>query len=180
MHRILGFTAGVILGVVVFDVLPEISELSRTTGVPFVTSMIALAVGFLAFQGLEKALLVHKAHEHADHRHAPAVGVASALALIGHSLTDGIAIGLAVQVSTSIGLAVALAVVGHDFADGINTVSLMLLQGHDRRRAAVMLLLDAMAPLIGAGLTLLFHVPDQDLLIYLGLGAFAGFLLYIG
>ena len=180
MHRILGFTAGVILGVVVFDVLPEISELSRTTGVPFVTSMIALAVGFLAFQGIEKALLVHKAHEHeyADHRHAPAVGVASALALIGHSLTDGIAIGLAVQVSTSVGLAVALAVVGHDFADGLNTVSLMLVQGHDRRRAAVMLLLDAMAPLIGAGLTLLFHVPDQDLLIYLG--AFAGFLLYIG
>jgi zinc transporter ZupT len=84
--------AGVILGVVVFDVLPEISELSR----------------------------------------------------IGHSLTDGIAIGLAVRVSTSVGLAVALAVVGHDFADGLNTVSLMLVQGHDRRRAAVMLLLDAM------------------------------------
>jgi ZIP family zinc transporter len=41
-----------------------------------------------------------------------------------------------------------------------------------------MLLLDAMAPLIGVGLTLLVHVPDQDLLIYLG--AFAGFLLYIG
>ena len=30
-----------------------------------------------------------------------------------------------------------------------------------------MLLLDAIAPLIGAGLTLLSHVPDQDLLSYL-------------
>jgi len=43
-----------------------------------------------------------------------------------------------------------------------------MVQGRDRRRAAVMLLLDAIAPLIGAGLTLLSHVPDQDLLSYLG------------
>jgi zinc transporter, ZIP family len=47
-----------------------------------------------------------------------------------------------------------------------------------RRQTRVMLLLDAIAPLTGAGPTLLFHVPDQDLLIYLG--AFAGFLLSIG
>jgi zinc transporter ZupT len=180
LHRILGFTAGVMIGVVVFDVLPEIAELSRTTGVPFTVPMIALAVGFLGFQGFEKALLVHNAHEreYADHRHAPAVGVASALALIGHSLTDGIAIGLAVQVSASVGVAVAIAVIGHDFADGLNTVSLMLVEGNDRRGAALMLSLDAVAPLVGAGLTLLFSVPQQGLLIYLG--AFAGFLLYIG
>jgi hypothetical protein len=31
-----------------------------------------------------------------------------------------------------------------------------------------MLLLAAKAPLIGAGPTLLFHVPGQDLLVYLG------------
>jgi ZIP family zinc transporter len=41
-----------------------------------------------------------------------------------------------------------------------------------------MLILDALAPLAGAALTLLFTVPDSGLLIYLG--AFAGFLLYIG
>jgi zinc transporter ZupT len=41
-----------------------------------------------------------------------------------------------------------------------------------------MLLVDATAPLIGVGLTLLFHVPDRYLLGYLG--AFAGFLLYVG
>jgi ZIP family zinc transporter len=180
LHRILGFTAGVILGVVVFDVLPEIADLSQSTGVAFTVPMIALAIGFLAFQGLEKTLLVHHTHEqeYGHHVHVPAVGVASASALIGHSLTDGVAIGLAVQVNASVGVAVALAVIGHDFADGLNTVSLMLVQGADRRRAAVMLILDALAPLAGAALTLLFTVPDSGLLIYLG--AFAGFLLYIG
>ncbi len=179
LHLILGFTAGVIVGVVAFDVLPEISELSRTTGLAFKSVMIALAVGFLGFHAIEKWLLVHNAHEHqyAGHHH-PSVGVASALALCGHSLTDGIAIGLAFQVDDGIGFAVAIAVVGHDFADGLNTVSLMLMHGNSRRRATALLAVDSLAPLAGAALTLLFSVPDRGLLLYLGV--FAGFLLYIG
>jgi ZIP family zinc transporter len=54
----------------------------------------------------------------------------------------------------------------------------MLAHGNDRRRAAVMLGLDALTPVIGAAATLLFTVPDTGLLVYLGV--FAGFLLYIG
>ncbi len=179
LHHILGFTAGVIVGVVFFDVLPEIDDLVQDTGVEFRTVMIALAASFLFFHGVEKWLLVHNAHEHeyAGHHH-PQVGVASALALIGHSLTDGIAIGLAFQVDSTVGVAVAIAVIGHDFADGLNTVSLMLAHGNSRRRAATMLALDALAPIVGATLTLFFSVPDRGLLIYLGV--FAGFLLYIG
>src|SRR4051812_13666114 len=141
--------------------------------------MIALAASFLFFHGMEKWLLVHNAHEHeyAGHHH-PQVGLASAIALCGHSLTDGIAIGLAFQVDSSVGVAVAVAVIGHDFADGLNTVSLMLAHGNPRRRAIALLVVDCLAPLVGAAATLLFHVPDRGLLIYLG--AFAGFLLYIG
>ena len=180
LHLILGLTAGVIVGVVAFDVLPEIAELSDSTGVPFRTVMIALAAGFLGFHAIEKWLLVHNAHEHeyaAGHHH-PTVGTASALALCGHSLADGLAIGLAFQVDDTVGIAVAIAVIGHDFADGLNTVSLMLAHGNARRKTIVLLVVDCLAPLVGAGLTLLFTVPDDVLLIYLG--AFAGFLLYIG
>jgi ZIP family zinc transporter len=184
LHLILGFTAGVILGVVAFDVLPEISDLAGSTHTDFKTPMIALAGGFLFFHGVEKWLLVHFAHEaeYAGHHHRTGhhqtIGVASALALAGHSLTDGIAIGLAFQVSHDVGYAVAIAVIGHDFADGLNTVALMLTHGNDRRRALWMLLLDAVTPVAGAALTLLFTVPDRGLLVYLGV--FAGFLLYIG
>jgi ZIP family zinc transporter len=179
LHLILGFTAGVILGVVAFDVLPEISDLAQSTHTSFEQPMIALAAGFLVFHGIEKWLLVHNAHEeeYAGHHHR-SVGVASAVALAGHSLADGVAIGLAFQVRDSVGVAVAIAVIGHDFADGLNTVALMLRHGNDRRRAAAMLAVDAIAPVVGAASTLLFSVPDQGLLVYLGV--FAGFLLYIG
>ncbi|HSP38011.1 MAG TPA: ZIP family metal transporter [Frankiaceae bacterium] len=181
LHLILGFSAGVILAVVAFDLLPEIAQLSMHTGTPFRTPMIALVVGFLGFHIIEKSLLIHNAHEgeYQPHTHGhPSVGIASALALSAHSLTDGIAIGLAFQVGDTVGFSVAAAVIGHDFADGLNTVSLMLANHNSRARALALLALDALAPLLGAALTLLINVPDRDLLIYLGV--FAGFLLYIG
>ena len=179
LHLVLGFSAGVILGVVAFDLLPEIADLSATTGVHFTVAMIGLAAGFLGFHILEKLLLMHHSHEqeYGSHHH-PSVGVASAIALAGHSLTDGIGIGLAFQVNHTVGFSVAIAVIAHDFADGLNTVSLMLAHGNERRRALALLGLDAITPVIGAALTLLFTVPDRDLLVYLGV--FAGFLLYIG
>lgn len=179
LHLILGFTAGVLLGVVAFDVLPEVVDLARTTGTDFKVPMIALVAGFLLFHVIEKSVLIHSAHEgeYAGHHH-PTVGVASAIALAGHSLADGIAIGLAFQVNNGVGVAVAIAVIGHDFADGLNTVALMLAHGNSRRRTLLLLLLDCVTPVVGAALTLLFTVPDSGLLLYLG--AFAGFLLYIG
>lgn len=180
VRLILGFTAGVILGVVAFDLLPELFRLTQHTGESIRTVMVAVVAAFLFFHVLEKSLLAHHGGEGdgADSRHHPSVGLASAVALTGHSLVDGIAIGLAFQVNTTVGAAVAIAIIGHDFADGLNTVSLMLAHGNSRRRAGLLLAADALAPLVGAASTLAFHLSDRLLLLYLG--AFTGFLLYIG
>ena len=178
LHFILSFTAGVLLGVVSFDLLPEIHGLAHEHDMDVTGAMIALVVGFLLFHSLEKFVLVHHGHEddYASHHH-PKVGMLSALALIGHSFMDGVGIGLGFQVSQSVGVAVALAVIAHDFCDGLNTVSLMLLHRNTLRRSAMMLVLDALAPVLGAVSTLLFEVPMPLLMLYLGF--FAGFLLYI-
>jgi zinc transporter ZupT len=179
LHFILSFTAGVLLGVVSFDILPEIFELARERGIDATGAMLALVAGFLIFHSLEKFLLVHHVHEadYAAHHH-PQVGVFSALALIGHSFMDGLAIGLAFQVSETAGVMVAIAVIAHDFCDGLNTVSLMLLHRNTTRRSFVMLALDALAPILGAASALVLQVPPSVLMVYLGF--FAGFLLYIG
>lgn len=178
LHLILSFTAGVLLGVVGFDILPEIFELAREHALDPSGAMVALVVGFLLFHSLEKFVLVHHAHEseYAAHHH-PQLGVISALSLIGHSFMDGIAIGLAFQVSPAVGIVVAVAVIAHDFCDGLNTVTLMLLHGNSVRRAFAMLMLDAIAPVLGAASTLAFQLPPSVLILYLGF--FAGFLLYI-
>jgi len=179
LHRILGYTAGVIMGVIAFDILPEIFKSLNKLNLSSTWPMVAFVAGFLIFHMVEKTILLHKAQEsdYGQHYH-PNVGVASAIALAGHSFLDGVGIGLGFQVSSSIGIAVAIAVIAHDFSDGLNTVGLLLLHKNDRQRTFRLLFLDAIAPVLGAFSTLFFHVPDKTLIIYLGF--FAGFLLYIG
>ena len=180
MHRILGFTAGVLLGVIAFDLLPEIFELLKSTNTDPMVPMVALVLGFLAFHIVEKLTIIHSAHEgeyEPGHKH-PRVGLYSALALSAHSFLDGVGIGLAFQINLEVGLAVAIAVIAHDFSDGLNTVSLMLSHKNSVRRTLWLLALDAVAPVAGAASTLLFTLNGPELLVYLGF--FTGFLLYIG
>ena len=179
LNIILGFTAGVMLSVVAFDILPEIVNLSEETGIPFSNAMIALVGGFLLFHVLEKVVLIHHNHENDYHsHHHPSVGSFSAIALISHSFLDGVGIGLAFQASAVTGVAVALAVIAHDFSDGLNTVSLMLTHKNSKKKAFMFLTLAAIAPVLGGFSTLFFSFNDTFLLWYLGF--FAGFLLYIG
>jgi zinc transporter ZupT len=179
LHRILGYTAGVILGVVAFDLLPEIFKIVSEQHMDSTIPMVALVVGFLLFHAAEKTIAMHHAHdeEYSDHKH-PQVGLASALALVGHSFLDGVGIGLGFQAGQAVGITVAIAVIAHDFADGLNTVSLMLANHNSRKRSVVLLILDALAPVLGVLSTLFFTLNDATLVIYLGF--FTGFLLYIG
>lgn len=179
LHLIMGFTAGVLLGVVSFDIFPEI--ISRVSAGQYqpVEPMIALVVGFLLFHILEKVIVIHHGHEgdYAEHKH-PQVGIFSALALAGHSFMDGVGIGLGFQVNPAVGLLVAIAVISHDFTDGMNTVTLMLVNKNSEKKSKLFLFIDALTPVLGALSTLLFHVSPHFLIWYLGF--FAGFLLYIG
>ena len=127
LHLIMAFTAGVLLGVVSFDIFPEIIAQVNENHIKSTEPMLALVFGFLLFHILEKIVVIHHAHEedYARHKH-PEVGMFSALALIGHSFMDGIGIGLGFQINPSVGILVAIAVISHDFTDGMNTITLKL------------------------------------------------------
>jgi zinc transporter ZupT len=179
MHRFLGYTAGVLLGVFAFDLLPEIFKLLNEQHRNPRLAMIALVCGFLLFHIIEKSILIHRSNEEEyELHHHPDVGVVSALALVGHSFLDGVGIGLGFQAGNTVGITVAIAVIAHDFSDGLNTVNLMLLNKNKSRKTLMFLLLDAFAPVLGALSTLLYTVSDAGLIFYLSF--FAGFLLYIG
>lgn len=178
LHLLLGFSAGAVLGVVFFDVLPEAFALR-----PPRIFMIAAALGFLAFFGLERYTALHQGREHehvaaGGHEHEQELGVLGAAGLSVHSFIDGIAIGIAFQASTALGVAVAVAVIAHDFDDGLNTVTVLLAHGNQVGRARRWLLVDMSTPILGAASTLLFHVPESVLPWILAF--FAGFFLYIG
>jgi zinc transporter ZupT len=147
-HPILGLAAGLMLGVVAFDLVPEALSLQSGELFGVRLALLAAVVGFLTLHVVERSVAIHRAHEgeYAGHLHAPGVGVFAGSALVVHSLMDGFAIGAAFQAGGTVGVVVSIAVLSHDFADGFNTYTITSLYGNDRRRALTLLIADALAP----------------------------------
>lgn len=177
LHLILGFSAGAVLGVALFDLLPESVELSAGFHSPSVLALF-VAVGFFLYLVLDRLILLHTHGEDDEHEAAHARGAFGASTLSAHSLLDGIAIGIGFQASTAVGLIVTAAVLTHDFSDGINTVNLILRHGGSRPSAFRWLIADAFAPVIGILSTLFFRIPASA--IGLVLAVFVGCFLYLG
>lgn len=170
---VMGFSAGAVIGVAFFDLGPEALD----AGAGFYTPRTLLAVaalGFFLYTALDRLVARHDCEGQAN----PTRGLVGAASFSAHSLLDGFAMGVAFQASHEIGLIVAAAVLAHDFADGLNTVNVVMKNGGTRSFALRWLAVDAVAPVLGASLSLLL-TPDKNVLALL-LALFCGFFLHIG
>lgn len=189
LHPFMALAAGVLVATAIVDLLPEASALVGTDSA--VEVGIAVLAGFLAFSLIES--FIHQSsfeHEHGANVDAASpppdgwskpnsvISILPSASLILHSTLDGLAIGLAFQAGADVGAVVLLAVLAHDFADGMNVVTLALDAARGAKLAAVLLVLDALAPLVGAGLSLLVAIPPA--VLGLLLACFAGVFLAIG
>ncbi|MBA2546320.1 MAG: ZIP family metal transporter [Solirubrobacterales bacterium] len=175
LPTLIALSGGVVVAVAMFEVLPEAIELLEDD--PDTLAPL-IGAGFLSFFLAERVLVLHHRDDPEDARSHGQVGVLGALGLSAHSFVDGLAIGLAFGADTAVGVLVLVAVLSHDFADGLNTVSFVLSQSDDRKRAKRWLWIDAVAPLVGATVGALIHVSD----VALGqlLAFYVGFFLYMG
>ncbi|MDR3607137.1 MAG: ZIP family metal transporter [Oligoflexia bacterium] len=171
LRLILSFSAGAILGVVLFDLFPEAFELTRQEHFE-IWAAPAAAAGFAFYFLLSR---LQKRIVKADS------GDLGAASLVLHSVLDGITIGIGFKAGRAIGIAVALAVITHDFSDGINTVSIIMRARSQRKNRAVRavrwLALDAVAPFIGALLASFLDI--SRLTLGIALAAVGGSLFYI-
>jgi len=179
-HLVLGLSAGLLLGLVGFDLLPEVFEMNKNTwlGVPAVS--VAILAGFLTLHVIEGLFGSHEPAESDyghDHEHHNIAGAVGALAMGGHVFLDGVGLGVAFQIDSKLGFAVFLAVLVHAFSDGLNTVSLMVKSGHWTSRSYALLGVDAVARIGGATFGTYLALSDSLMSIYLAL--FSGFLIYL-
>lgn len=176
-HLITSFSAGVVIGLAFFDLLPESIELLSIDNLSVVSILIAL--GFTIYLVLDRAF--HGSHANEDgvsHVETGSRGILRASSLVIHSFLDGASIGFAFQVSTSLGFLVAMAVLAHKFSDGINTVTAIIKDGGKKIRAMKFLVLGSVAPGFGIVSTMFVQVSEGTLGMILAL--FCGFFLYIG
>lgn len=165
-----GVASGVVIGVALLDLAAEALKLGTPRSGDGVV-LAAVLCGFLLFLLLERGAALLPSTAGGGGSLGPA-------GLVGHSVMDGLGMGLAFTASPTLGWMVALAVVAHDMFDGVNTVALCLGGDMTPRRSLGWLAADACAPLVGVALAQVVHVPDAVLAALLAL--FAGFLLYIG
>jgi ZIP family zinc transporter len=175
LHLILGFSAGAVLGVALFDLLPESIELTENVYSVQVVAVL-IATGFAIYMLIDRFFSLH--HHNVDECGKPLHnGRLGAFAFVLHSFLDGFCIGLAFKVSPSIGWVVAIAVLAHDFSDGINTVGVIIKNGGGRSTALKWLTADAIAPAIG--LTVAYFMTVSKSILGLILSVFVGLFLYI-
>jgi ZIP family zinc transporter len=180
-HLVLGLSAGLLLGLVGFDLLPEIFEMNSSDLGGVKTISLALISGFLFLHFLEQFVGSHEPAESDyghDHKHAVEIaGVVGAIAMAGHIFLDGVALALAFKVSTELGIAVFIAMIVHAFSDGLNTVALLIKTNQWREKGKYLLGLDAVARIGGAAIGSALTISDANLAIYLA--AFSGIVIYL-
>jgi zinc transporter ZupT len=177
---IAAFSAGVLIAVPLFQLLPTSLSLAANSNVSVQTVMYVTGLGFIFLYMLERLLSVKKVRsgdtwKYVRHSTGGFYG-ASELAL--HSFIDGFTIGIGFHFDFQIGMIVALAVILHDFPDGMNIVTVMLKSGNSLKSSLRMLMLDAVAPILGAVASIFIRSLDSYL-VYL-FPFFAGGFLYLG
>ena len=174
------FAAGVLITTSLLDLLPQTFRLATAVNVLIEDVMALTVVGFLFLYVVSRLITAHvfnKDGEYIEVRH-PLGGLFATSELSVHSFIDGLAIGFGFQADIHVGIIIAIAVICHDFTDGLSTVTVMLNSGNSLRNSLRMLVLDAVAPVLGA-VVALFIVVQQYYLVLL-LPFFAGGFLYLG
>ncbi len=181
LHLVLGLSAGLLLGLVAFDLLPEIFELNTQEFLHAPAASLALVAGFLLLHFYEQIFGSHEPAESDyghEHEHTSSIaGAFGAVAMGGHVFLDGIALGVAFSVSNNLGVAVFIALLVHAFSDGLNTVSFLIKSGMWGKKGVWLLGVDAIARISGAAIGTSFAVNDNFVGLYLAF--FAGIVIYL-
>ena len=156
LPRMIGFSAGLMLGAALLSVLPEALESAgNPRGV-----LATLLAGLIGFYALQRTALWRHSHAapgeaaHASHDHGRGLGHDTALAiLVGdgfHNFVDGLLIASAFLTDPALGWATTIAVIAHEIPQEAGDFVLLLASGMTFRRALAFNALSGLASVLGA------------------------------
>ncbi len=181
LHLVLGLAAGLLLGLVAFDLLPEVFEMSSDTFLGAQSVSVALIGGFLLLHLYEKFFGSHEPAESDyghDHKHtANLTGTVGALAMGLHVFLDGLALGVAFSIDERLGIAVFVALLVHAFSDGLNTVAMLVKTNKWSKKGVWLLGVDSIARVSGAAIGSTLALSENVTALYLA--AFSGIVIYL-
>jgi zinc and cadmium transporter len=182
VRHLVSFSAGVLLGTALLNVLPEAFESAASPFSLFAT----LLGGLLFFFLLEKAELYRHQHHHegdAHHHHhgfdAQQAGRGGWSVLMGdsiHNFCDGIIIAAAFLADTRLGFVTSVAIIAHEIPQEVGDYIVLLNAGLSRGRALLYNALSGLAAVAGGVIGFFIVGPWQALFPYLLVVAASSFI----
>lgn len=139
LGAIIGFAAGLMLSVVVFDLIPE--ALSKWS---FKGTLIFCILGILLIALIDTKLNFNSSHKHIK------VAVITAVGLMIHNFPEGIIMGSAFAVGGTLGFKMAIIIAVHDIPEGIAVAAPLMVSKVKIGKIMLFTLLTAMPTAIGA------------------------------
>ncbi len=177
---VLGFAAGVMIGISLFELLPESIE---TAG--FLRSGIAFFVG-AAFMFLIDSLIPHeyigqkeKIDDKTDKKLLK-TGVFVAIGIAIHNFPEGMAVFYSTIYDFRLGITIAVAIAIHNIPEGIAVATPIYAATGSRAKGFLFALLSGLAEPLGAIMTAIVLLPFlTESLLGLLLAAISGLMVYI-
>lgn len=142
LHALIALGAGVMISVSLLHILPEASELDER-------AFLLFGLGFTLMYLLENVVVVHTCIEVDAHCHYHRLSIVASIALLVHTLFDGIAIAAAESLVEAIGIAVLTGVAIHQIPTSLSLASLLKSSHLSRLHQTLILALFAVSAPIG-------------------------------
>lgn len=170
--RLVSFSVGVLLAAAFLDILPE-----AASQLPLRDVGATVLAGIFLFFVLEKTALWRHDHVHQGSSDAPhPTGLMIVLGDGLHNFVDGVLIAAAFLHDPALGVATATAVIAHEIPQEVGDFMVLLAAGYGRSRALLLNALSSTAAVLGGLLGYIFLQGVQGAIPYLLALAAASFI----
>jgi len=178
LGNLLGFSCGIIIALLVFDIFSEIIE-----ELNLLWLVILAIAGYFISKSLDKLVPSHETHSHgkkAKKENLMHVGIITFIGIMLHNITEGIALFTILEHNTSIFMPFVIGIVIHNIPLGIALASPMYYSTNNKKKTLLYTLFAVLSTLIGGIVGLLFTdlFVKFNLPIYI-LGITAGMMSYV-
>ncbi len=173
MGILLGFTSGIMLSVVCFDLLPEAFEMAGMT-----VGFIGTIAGVIIIMVIENFIPDNKSFSNNNISDFMKSGILMGIGIALHNFPEGLAVGSGFAANNSLGLGLAIVIGLHDIPEGIAMAAPLKIGGMSSFKILVYTILAGIPNGIGAFLGALLG-QISPVLISMCLGFAGGAMLYI-
>lgn len=142
---ILGFSAGIMLTIVCFDLLPEAFERAN-----FLVGLLGIVTGVFAIVVIDEIVHSHGSKKIVNDRNFIKMGLLIGLGVALHNFPEGLAIGSGFMATRELGIGISIVIALHNIPEGISMAAPMRVGGISKLKVVLYTLLVGLPMGIGA------------------------------